>query len=184
VKASLSIIGKQEDYRETGYMPYANGTLTGSMAVGLTAAETARILLVDDDEAVRKSISKALALAGYLVDTAEDAKEALGKAAANFYNLAIIDLRLPDMEGTRLLAAMKDTAPKMVKVILTGYASLQSVIEAVNKGADGYLTKPVNMEELIKAIKERLEEQSKARKYDQTKIKEFVEARLKEFTSA
>ena len=62
--------------------------------------ETARILLIDDDESVRKTISKALEKAGYKVDTAENGTEALEKTRAKFYNLALIDIRLPDMEGT------------------------------------------------------------------------------------
>jgi len=83
-------------------------------------SETARILLIDDDESVRKTISKALTKAGYRVDTAENGTEALEKAQANFYNLALIDIRLPDVEGTKLLDAMKDTTPRMIKIILTG----------------------------------------------------------------
>jgi DNA-binding NtrC family response regulator len=104
--------------------------------------EQTRILIIDDDESVRETVSKALEKAGYVVDTAENGTEAIEKAQANLYNLALIDIRLPDMEGTKLLTAMKDTTPKMVKIILTGYAALESAIEAVNKGADSYIRKP------------------------------------------
>jgi DNA-binding NtrC family response regulator len=140
----------------------------------------ARILVVDDDESVRKSISTALNGAGYMVETAENGKEAIEKSNANFYNLILVDIRLPDMEGTELLTAIKETTPKMIKIILTGYPSLQNAVEAVNKGADGYKIKPVDAEELLKTIKEHLRKQQEARRYSEEKVREFVETRAKE----
>jgi len=142
--------------------------------------ETARILLIDDDESVRKTISKALEKAGYKVDTAENGTEALEKTRAKFYNLALIDIRLPDMEGTKLLTMIKDTTPRIVKIILTGYPALQNAIEAVNKGADAYITKPINLAELRKVIKEHLKKQAEDSKFGEQKIGEFVETRLKQ----
>lgn len=102
-------------------------------------SEKARILVIDDDESVRRVLAVALENKGYIVDTAKDGKEAIERFEANFYNLALVDIRLPDMEGTKLLTAMKETTPKMVRIILTGYPSLHNAIEAVNKGADGYI---------------------------------------------
>jgi two-component system response regulator AtoC len=142
--------------------------------------EPARILVVDDEEGIRITISRALQRAGYLVDAVENGRQAIEKAEANFYDLALIDIRLPDMDGTELLTAMKETTPKMIKIILTGYPALQNAIDAVNKGADGYITKPVSMEELIETIKKHLEKQAKARVYGQEEVKEFIETRLKQ----
>jgi len=141
--------------------------------------DIARILLIDDDASIRRTISKALEKAGYKVDTAENGKEALEKVRANFYNLALIDIRLPDMDGTKLLTSMKDTTPKMIKIILTGHPALENAIDAVNKGADAYVTKPVKITELQKVIKERLEKQVKDNEFDEQKINEFVQTRLK-----
>jgi len=56
-----------------------------------------------------------------------------------FYKLALVDIRLPDMDGVELLTGMKQTTPKMVKIIITGYPSLENAVEAVNRGADGYI---------------------------------------------
>lgn len=140
----------------------------------------ARILVIDDDESIRKSFSAALEGAGYAVDIAENGKEAIQKAEANFYNLALIDIRLPDMEGTQLLTAMKETTPKMVKIIVTGYPSLQNAVEAVNKGADGYIIKPAKMNELLKTVSEHLKKQREAKEYSEGKIQEFIETRIKE----
>jgi len=142
--------------------------------------EKARILVIDDDEGVRKVLAVTLADKGYNVDTAKDATEAIGKSRTNFYNLALVDIRLPDMEGTKLLTAMKETTPKMVHIILTGYPSLQNAIEAVNKGADGYIVKPVNMENLLTTVEEHLKKQEEAQKYSEEKVKEYIETRARE----
>jgi DNA-binding response OmpR family regulator len=68
-----------------------------------------RILVIDDDETIRRTTVMALEKEGYRVDTAENGTMATEKAQANFYNLALIDIRLPDMEGTGLLTALKKT---------------------------------------------------------------------------
>jgi len=140
----------------------------------------ARILVVDDEESIRKTISLALQRAGYRVDTADSGKQAIEKSHENFYNLALIDVRLPDMEGTELLTRLKDTTPRMIKIILTGFPALQNAVSAINKGVDGYLIKPVDTDELLKAIKQHLEKQKQEKQYSQDKVAEFVESRFKE----
>jgi len=143
--------------------------------------EKKRILVVDDESAVLKSFRGILELKGYSVDTAETGREAIEKSKASFYDLALIDIRLPDMEGTELLLRMRETTPKMVKIMVTGYPSLQNAIEAVNKGADGYVVKPVSMDELLDRIKGHLQKQEEAQKYSEEKVKEYVESRAKEY---
>jgi DNA-binding NtrC family response regulator len=143
-------------------------------------SENARILVVDDDESVRKVLVAALEREGYAVDTAESGGEAVRKSYENFYNLALIDIRLPDMEGTRLLSEMKETVPKMVKIIVTGYPLLANAIEAVKRGADDYVVKPFNMEKVLGNIKEKLRKQQEERKYSEEKVKEYIETRAKE----
>ncbi len=142
--------------------------------------ESARVLVVDDDESIRKTIAAILEEEGYIVDTAENGKEAIEKSNVNFYNLALIDIRLPDMEGTKLLAEVKETTPKMIKIIVTGYPSLQNAITAVNRGADGYLLKPVNIDSLLETIKRHLTRQQEAKKYSEEKVAEFIRTRVKE----
>jgi DNA-binding NtrC family response regulator len=140
----------------------------------------ARILVVDDEQAVRKTMSATLQQEGYAVDTVENGKEAIKKAEANFYNLALIDIRLPDMEGTELLTALKDTTPRMIKVILTGFPSLQNAVTAINKGVNAYLIKPVNPSELLRVVKDQLEKQRQESVYSEEKVAEFVKTRFKE----
>ncbi|MGA8904162.1 MAG: response regulator [Candidatus Bathyarchaeia archaeon] len=146
--------------------------------------ESAKILVIDDEESIRRTVSMTLQHAGYVVDTAENGKQAIEKARANFYNLALIDIRLPDIEGTELLTALKETTPKMVKIILTGYPALLNAVKAINKGVDYYLIKPVNTDELLRVIKERLDKQKQEKEYSQQKVAQFVETRFKELETA
>jgi len=139
-----------------------------------------RILVIDDDEGIRKVVAEALRSEGYSVDTASNGKQAVEKSRTNFYNLALIDIRLPDMEGTKLLTSMKQTTPEMIKIILTGYPALQNAIDAVNKGAHGYLVKPINMDELLRTVEEHMKKQSEMKQYSQERVAEFVETRFNE----
>jgi DNA-binding response OmpR family regulator len=145
--------------------------------------EQARILVIDDDVTVRESHEAVLKANGYEVDVAETGKEAIAKSGAKLYNLALVDLRLPDMDGIELLTAIRETVPKTVKIIITGYPSQENAIEAVNRGADGYLVKPYTMEELLLKVREQLQKQREARKYSEEKVKEFIEARAEEYES-
>lgn len=125
----------------------------------MSQSEKGRILVIDDDEGIRKVISEALKGEGYMVDTAGNAKEAIEKSQNLIYDLALVDIRLPDMEGTQLLTNLREAPTGMIKILITGYPALQSAIEALNKGAHGYLVKPVKMDELIKTIDEHLKQQ-------------------------
>ncbi|MCD6242504.1 response regulator [Candidatus Bathyarchaeota archaeon] len=142
--------------------------------------DPARILIVDDDESIREVLTAILRDEGYIVEAVDTGEKAIQATQQKFYNLALIDIRLPDMEGTKLLTEMKDTVPKMVKIIITGYPTLQNAIEAVNKGADGYIVKPINIEEILKIIREHLKKQEEERKYSEQKMVEFIETRVKE----
>jgi DNA-binding NtrC family response regulator len=142
--------------------------------------DSPRVLVIEDDLSIRRVLSVALEDEGYVVDTARNGREAIRKSRSNFFNLALIDIRLPDMEGTRLLAEMKDTVPKMVKIIVTGYPGLQNAIDAVNLGADAYIVKPFKMEDLLKAVREHLQKQELAKKHSEEKIRDFMEERVTE----
>ncbi len=142
--------------------------------------ERTRILIVDDDESIRKILSTILEEEGYVVDTAEDGKEAIEKSTAKFYNLALIDVRLPDIEGVTLLAKLKETVPRMRKIIITGFPSIQNAIEAVNNKADGYMLKPFEICKILGTIKEQLKKQQEEKEYNQKKVTEFIETRVRE----
>jgi DNA-binding NtrC family response regulator len=140
----------------------------------------ASVLVVDDDAGIRKTLSKILEKEGYLVETAENGEQAIEASNRRFFNVALIDIRLPDMEGTELLQRLKKAEPKMVKVIITGYPSLNNAIEAVNKGADGYILKPFDASGLLAMIRKRLKNQRESMKYSEEKVVEYVETRVKQ----
>jgi len=146
-------------------------------------SEQASILVIDDDKSIRETLKAVLEEKGYIVDTAENGESAIEKSKTKFYNLALIDIRLPDIDGVKLMTAIKETVPKMVKIIITGYPSLQNAIEAVNRGADGYVVKPFNMDSVLNTIREHLQKQREAKKYSEEKVKEFVETRAAELES-
>lgn len=139
-----------------------------------------RILIVDDDENITTVFQMNLEGKGYEVETAKNGAEALEKTRHMFFNLALIDIRLPDIEGTELLELLRETAPKMRMIIVTGFPSLQNAINAVNKGADGYLLKPVNIEQLLKKIEVQLRKQREDEKYTEEKVEEYIEAKARE----
>jgi two-component system response regulator HydG len=132
-------------------------------------AEKKSVLIVEDDKAIIKSFKDILQSEGYSVDSAETGREAIQKSKAQFYNLVLLDIKLPDMEGTKLLTTMHETSPKMVKIMITGYPSLENAVEALNMGADAYIMKPVNPEKLLALIEEKLKKQSQAEKMTEEK---------------
>jgi len=107
-------------------------------------------------------------------------KDAIKKSNEKFYNLALIDIRLSDVGGIELLTRMKDTTPRMRKIMITGYPSLQNAVEALNKGANAYILKPLDMDKILKTIKEQLQKQWEEKKYSQEKVADFIETCVKE----
>jgi len=142
--------------------------------------ETARILIIDDDEDIRKVLATILEEEGYTVETAETARMAIEKTGREFYNLALIDIRLPDMEGIELLTKMRPTTPRMRKIIVTGFPTMQNAVDAVNRGADGYILKPFNVKKVLRIIEEQLKKQEEEKEYNQNKVAEFIETRVRE----
>jgi DNA-binding NtrC family response regulator len=142
--------------------------------------ENARILIVDDDENIRKVLTTILEEEGYVIESVDTAKKAIERTKRKAYNIALIDIRLPDMEGIELLTKMKDTTPKMRKIIITGYPTIQNAVEAVNRGADAYILKPFDMEKVLKKIAEELERQQAEKRYSQERVAEFIETRVRE----
>ena len=118
------------------------------------------VLVIDDDAAVRKVLSEILSENGYSVVTVENGKQALKTSEKEYFDAALIDVELPDIQGTELLRKLKDRNPKMVKIIVTGFPSLQNAIEAVNEGADGYVLKPFKPKELLETIRKHLDEKA------------------------
>jgi DNA-binding NtrC family response regulator len=116
---------------------------------------------------------------GYIVDLASTGKEAISKTETTIYNLALLDIRLPDMEGVELLKLLKETVPRIRKIMVTGYPSAQNAIAAVNRQADAYLVKPVDIEKLLETVKKQLQLQEEEQHFSEAKVAEFIETRVK-----
>jgi DNA-binding NtrC family response regulator len=140
----------------------------------------ARILVVDDDENIRKVLMAILEDKDYNIEAVGTAREAIKRTEKRFYNLALIDIRLPDMEGIELLTKIRDTTPRMRKIIITGYPTLQNAVDAVNRGADAYIMKPFDVEKVLSTINEQLRKQDQENNYSQDKVAEFIETRVRE----
>ena len=117
------------------------------------------ILIVDDDSGSRNTLTMILGHRGYQVDAAGTGREALEKVQAQFYHVGIVDLRLPDVMGTALLEPMKTAQPDMMIIMATAHASIETVVEAMNEGASAYITKPLDVDELLFQIENVLEKQ-------------------------
>jgi DNA-binding NtrC family response regulator len=135
------------------------------------------ILVVDDDAEVRKCLSEILEEAGYSVKCVENGKDAIIASHEEFFNVALIDIQLPDMEGIELLGKLRKTEPELIKIMITGHASLNSSIDATNKGADGYVLKPFNPEKLLAFIEMHLKKQKEKVVFDEKKVAEYIETR-------
>jgi DNA-binding NtrC family response regulator len=142
-----------------------------------------RILIVEDDENIQETLKNILQQSGYETATAKTGREAEQKVKGSFYNLALLDIKLPDIEGTQLLKILEENTPKMMKIMVTGYPSLENAIEALNEGADAYVVKPVKPDKLLALIKEKLEEQRQAEKMTEGKVTDWIKTRARKLES-
>ena len=112
-----------------------------------------RILVVDDEASIRELLTKTLALAEYEVDTESDGASALQRLRESnaVYDLLIADLKMPGMDGLTLIRQAKRLRPEIAIVIITGFSTESSAIEAVNLGVSGYLTKPFRVPQVLAA---------------------------------
>jgi DNA-binding NtrC family response regulator len=117
--------------------------------------EKKRILVVDDDVGILRVFERILEKEGYMVETAETGKEALEKIKNEKFNVCLIDVRLPDMDGTDLLHKMANDS-ETIKIIVTGFSTEEVGKRAADYGADDFLVKPVRAEELIATVRDRL----------------------------
>jgi len=97
---------------------------------------------------------------GYIVEAVENGKQAVKACEKSPFDVALIDIELPDMKGTELLNRLKKIRPKMIRIIITGHPSLESAMKAVNERADGYVLKPFEVTELLEKMRKLLEEKT------------------------
>lgn len=121
--------------------------------------EKESVLVVDDDHSTCKILSLLFKRKGYDIETAHTGQEAIEKAQTRFFNVVLLDIKLPDMQGVELLAPLKELHPDMEIIMITAHASLETAMSALNHGASLYITKPLNLEEVLPPVREVLEKQ-------------------------
>jgi PAS domain S-box-containing protein len=121
------------------------------------------ILIVEDEEDSSRSLVHILAKHGYDTETAETGKEALAEARRKDFDLAFLDIKLPDMNGIDLIAPLKELHPDIVLIMVTSYASVETAVQVLNFGAENYVTKPFDMNKLLADVRAVLEKQHLSR---------------------
>jgi response regulator RpfG family c-di-GMP phosphodiesterase len=121
--------------------------------------ERPRVLVVDDEKFIREILAEFLGMEGYLVRTAEDGSSALTELGRTHYDLVISDLKMPKMGGMELLEAMSKVAPNALTVIMTGFGTVETAIDAMKRGAYDYILKPFKVEEVTMIVQRGLEKQ-------------------------
>ncbi len=110
-----------------------------------------RVLVADDESSIRELLSKTLALAEYEVETAQDGRAALDRLRLGRYDLLIADLKMPGLDGLTLIREARRLKSDLPVIIITGFSTESSAIEAVNLGVSGYLTKPFRVPQVLAA---------------------------------
>jgi DNA-binding NtrC family response regulator len=116
-----------------------------------------RILVIDDEDSIREYLSMMLEREGYVCDATKDGKKALKLQSQEAYDVVVTDIQLPGMSGIDILGKLRESDPSVPVIIITGHASQESAIEALNLGAFYYLLKPVSNEELKQVVRNALE---------------------------
>src|ERR1700734_1308427 len=130
--------------------PAKTGPLPGSYPTA------ARLLVVDDEPQIREFIARALTAAGYAIDFAGSGKEGLIQATAGDYDLVILDLVMPDMDGREILARLRHERPDQAVLVLSCLADVTTKVACLELGAQDYLTKPFSLAEFLARVRVRL----------------------------
>jgi len=112
--------------------------------------ESMKILVVDDEALIREMIKKGLTqIGGFNVEVAQNGKEAIEKLEKDVFDLVLTDLKMPEMDGLELLKNIKGTRPEVMVILMTAYGSIETAVEAMRIGANDYITKPINFDDLL-----------------------------------
>ncbi len=131
----------------------------GTEALADEHTESARILVVDDEKVIRDILAEFLTMEGFVVRSVEDGERALTELRIRPYDMVISDLKMPGISGLELLEALGRENLSVVTVIMTGFGTVETAIEAMKKGAYDYILKPFKVEEVIHIVKRGLEKQ-------------------------
>jgi PAS domain S-box-containing protein len=140
--------------------------------------QQAKILIIDDDEKASRTLGLILEQKGYQAVSQPSGAQGVEAACKDFYNIVLLDVRLPDMPPTEVIGPIKAHYPDTVVIMVTAFASTETAVNALNAGASGYIHKPLDMEQVFTTITNALEKQQlviKNRELSQTLEKELAE---------
>ncbi len=120
--------------------------------------EKSNILVVDDEEALRTVLSSELRNAGYEVNTASDGDEAISVVQTKKFDLILLDIKMPKVDGFEVLKFIKQNFPSIKVIMLTGFADLKNAIESKKHGAEDFVSKPYDLVDLLTTIERVLSE--------------------------
>ena len=153
-------VGRQWRFRQRDIDAWLDSQGTGSAAPAPPALPApkgrTRVLVVDDEASIRDLLTRTLALAEYEVETAMDGSTALGLLRASDYDLLIADLKMPGLDGLTLIRQVRRVRPNLPVIIITGFSSESSAIEAVNLGVASYSLKPFGVPDVLAAARKAL----------------------------
>lgn len=118
-----------------------------------------RIMVIDDEPIVLKSCRRILSRSGYQIETTDEPRKGLKRVLSEFYNLVIVDLMMPDLDGMEILKSVKENCPDTDVIMITGYSTVQNAVEAMKLGAAEYVSKPFNPDELEVIVQKVIEKQ-------------------------
>jgi DNA-binding NtrC family response regulator len=128
--------------------------------VGSDRIEKSRILVVDDEAVIREGLRRVLSADGYAVETFASGPPAVERMAANFFDLVITDLKMPGMSGLEVLKHIKALQPEVPIIMITGYSTVDTAVEAMKNGAVDYVAKPFTPDEILAKIESALEQKA------------------------
>ena len=117
-----------------------------------------KVLIVDDDAELRSTLSEILKGAGYHIDEASSGKEAIEKIVSKDFDIALLDLMMPKMNGIETLTELKKITPKTKVIMITAFATVENAVDAIKKGASDYISKPFRIDDLLTTIRRVIEE--------------------------
>jgi excisionase family DNA binding protein len=150
-------VGRQWRFRRRDIDVWLEQNRSGVPAA-MKASERPRILIVDDEQGVRDLLSRALSGGDYDVDVAPDGRTAVEQLRTLEYDLLITDLKMPGMDGLSVIREARRIFPELPVIIITGYSTEASAIEAINLGVSGYITKPFRLPRILAAAQKALGE--------------------------
>jgi DNA-binding NtrC family response regulator len=115
-----------------------------------------KILVIDDEPIIRVSCQRSLGSEGYEVKSASSGKEGIDLLAKEAFNLVLLDIKMPDMDGIEVLKKIKNTWPETKIIMITGYSTVETAVKTLKLGALNYLEKPFTPDTLVETIKEAL----------------------------